>query len=138
MRSFGASPANAMHRIKVQCHAQKRRKKVEMFFAYLKRILGLGRLRLRGPCGVQDELPSQQHPNPPGTSQIQAADANRNVVRWCALDCSTKFGDHLTPKHKTQRIFQQNRLLPPSFCNAANGSLSQCVTGNVQIHNASE
>ncbi|WVX47509.1 hypothetical protein ROLI_005780 [Roseobacter fucihabitans] len=25
-------------------------------FAHLKRILGLGRLRLRGPCGVQDEF----------------------------------------------------------------------------------
>ena len=28
------------------------RKKVEMLFAHLKRILGLGRLRLRGPCGA--------------------------------------------------------------------------------------
>lgn len=36
--------------------AQKRRKKVEMLFAHLKCILGLGRLRLRGPCGVQDEF----------------------------------------------------------------------------------
>ena len=36
--------------------AQARRKKVEMLFAQPKRILGLGRLRLRGPCGVQDEF----------------------------------------------------------------------------------
>lgn len=36
--------------------AQARRKKVEMLFAHLKRILGLSRLRLRGPCGVQDEF----------------------------------------------------------------------------------
>jgi len=36
--------------------AQSRRKKVEMLFAHLKRILRLGRLRLRGPCGVQDEF----------------------------------------------------------------------------------
>lgn len=34
----------------------KLRKKVEMLFAHLKRILGLGRLRLRGPCGAQDEF----------------------------------------------------------------------------------
>ena len=34
----------------------KLRKKVEMLFAHLKRILGLGRLRLRGPCGVRDEI----------------------------------------------------------------------------------
>ena len=34
----------------------KLRKKVEMLFAHLKRILGLGRLRLRGPCGAKDEF----------------------------------------------------------------------------------
>jgi hypothetical protein len=32
------------------------RKRVEMLFAHLKRFLRLGRLRLRGPCGAQDEL----------------------------------------------------------------------------------
>lgn len=32
------------------------RKKVEMLFAHLKRILGLGRLRLRGPRGAKDEF----------------------------------------------------------------------------------
>ncbi len=32
------------------------RKKVEMLFAHLKRILGLGRLQLRGPCGANDEF----------------------------------------------------------------------------------
>jgi len=36
--------------------AQAKRKKVEMLFAHLKRILKRGRLRLRGPCGVQDEF----------------------------------------------------------------------------------
>ena len=34
----------------------KLRKKVEMLFAHLKRILRLGRLRLRGPCGANDEF----------------------------------------------------------------------------------
>ena len=34
----------------------KLRKKVEMLFAHLKRILKLDRLRLRGPCGVKDEF----------------------------------------------------------------------------------
>ncbi|MEM8952117.1 MAG: transposase, partial [Pseudomonadota bacterium] len=34
----------------------KLRKKVEMLFAHLKRILRLGRLRLRGPCGARDEF----------------------------------------------------------------------------------
>lgn len=36
--------------------ACRRRKKVEMLFAHLKRILRMGRLRLRGPCGAQDEF----------------------------------------------------------------------------------
>ena len=34
----------------------KLRKKVEMLFAHLKRILRLGRLRLRGPCSARDEF----------------------------------------------------------------------------------
>jgi transposase len=34
----------------------RERKRVEMLFAHLKRILRLGRLRLRGPCGAQDEF----------------------------------------------------------------------------------
>lgn len=34
----------------------KLRKKVEMLFAHLKRILGLSRLRLRGPNGARDEF----------------------------------------------------------------------------------
>lgn len=34
----------------------RRRKKVEMLFAHLKRILRLDRLRLRGPNGVRDEF----------------------------------------------------------------------------------
>jgi IS5 family transposase len=36
--------------------ACRRRKKVEMLFAHLKRILRLGRLRLRRPCGAKDEF----------------------------------------------------------------------------------
>ncbi len=34
----------------------RRRKKVEMLFAHLKRILKLDRLRLRGPNGAKDEF----------------------------------------------------------------------------------
>src|SRR5580693_8084569 len=36
--------------------SRRERKKVEMLFAHLKRILKLGRLRLRGPCGARDEF----------------------------------------------------------------------------------
>ena len=36
--------------------SRRLRKKVEMLFAHLKRILRLDRLRLRGPCGARDEF----------------------------------------------------------------------------------
>ena len=36
--------------------SRKARKKIEMLFAHLKRILKLDRLRLRGPSGARDEF----------------------------------------------------------------------------------
>ncbi len=36
--------------------SRRQRKKVEMLFAHLKRILRLDRLRLRGPNGARDEF----------------------------------------------------------------------------------
>jgi transposase len=36
--------------------SRRQRKKIEMLFAHLKRILNLGRLRLRGPNGARDEF----------------------------------------------------------------------------------
>ena len=36
--------------------SRRERKKIEMLFAHLKRILKLDRLRLRGPCGARDEF----------------------------------------------------------------------------------
>lgn len=36
--------------------SRRDRKRIEMLFAHLKRILKLSRLRLRGPCGAQDEF----------------------------------------------------------------------------------
>jgi hypothetical protein len=36
--------------------SRRERKKIEMRFAHSKRILSLGRLRLRGPRGAQDEF----------------------------------------------------------------------------------
>jgi transposase len=47
-RSFAGTEAFAQSR--------RERKKIEMRFAHLKRILRLGRLRLRGPRGAQDEF----------------------------------------------------------------------------------
>jgi hypothetical protein len=36
--------------------SRRLRKKVEMLFAHVKRILRLDRLLLRGPCGARDEF----------------------------------------------------------------------------------
>ena len=36
--------------------SMKLRRIAEMLFAHLERTLGLGRLRLRGPCGANDEF----------------------------------------------------------------------------------
>ena len=47
-RTIAQTPAYVIQR--------REQKKVEMLFAYLKRILRLDRLRLRGPNGAKDEL----------------------------------------------------------------------------------
>jgi hypothetical protein len=36
--------------------SRRERKKIEMLFAHLKRIIGLRQLRLRGPTGAKDEF----------------------------------------------------------------------------------
>jgi hypothetical protein len=50
-RSFGAKSSPRPESV-----SRRERKKVEMLFAHLKRILGLGKLRLRGPNGAKDEF----------------------------------------------------------------------------------
>jgi transposase len=48
--------ARALSKTKAFEQSRRDRKRVEMLFAHLKRILRLGRLRLRGPRGAQDEF----------------------------------------------------------------------------------
>jgi hypothetical protein len=48
--------ARAMVKTEAFERSRHDRKRVEMLFAHLKRILKLGRLRLRGPCGAQFEF----------------------------------------------------------------------------------
>jgi transposase len=48
--------ARACAKTKAYAQSRRDRKKVEMLFAHLKRILRLGRLRLRGPGGAQFEF----------------------------------------------------------------------------------
>ena len=48
--------ARAIAKTEAYAVSRRERKKVEMLFAHLKRILGLDRLRLRGPSGAKDEF----------------------------------------------------------------------------------
>jgi hypothetical protein len=48
--------ARAIAKTETYAVSRRERKKVEMLFAHLKRILRLGRLRLRGPSGAKDEF----------------------------------------------------------------------------------
>lgn len=45
--------ARALSKTEAFQQSRHNRKRVEMLFAHLKRILKLGRLRLRGPSGAQ-------------------------------------------------------------------------------------
>ena len=48
--------ARALAKTEAFEQSRRDRKRIEMLFAHLKRILKLGRLRLRGPRGAQDEF----------------------------------------------------------------------------------
>jgi len=48
--------ARAIAKTEAYLVSRRERKKVEMLFAHLKRILKLDRLRLRGPTGARDEF----------------------------------------------------------------------------------
>jgi hypothetical protein len=50
------SPENGFYSVKLTVPSRQSRKRIEMLFAHLKRILKMGRLRLRGPCGARDEF----------------------------------------------------------------------------------
>ena len=48
--------ARAIAKTEAYVVSRRERKKVEMLFAHIKRILRLDRLRLRGPSGARDEF----------------------------------------------------------------------------------
>jgi Transposase DDE domain len=56
MNEAARDVARAIARTQQFAQTRRDRKKVEMLFAHLKRILRLGRLRLRGPRGAQFEF----------------------------------------------------------------------------------
>ena len=56
MHEEARDAARAIAKTAAYQQTRRDRKKVEMLFAHLKRILRLGRLRLRGPAGAQFEF----------------------------------------------------------------------------------
>ena len=62
--------ARAIAKTEAYAVSRRERKKVEMLFAHLKRILRLGRLRLRGPNGAKGRVPIGRHsPKSPETGE---------------------------------------------------------------------
>ena len=53
LRGNSPDAARALAKTEAFKQSSRDRKRVEMLFAHLKRILRLGRLRLRGPCGAR-------------------------------------------------------------------------------------
>ena len=98
------------------------RKRVEMLFAHLKRILKLGRLRLRGPRSAQDEFPLSYRTEPTTARQTGRPTApSRHRVR-CVTAAGVKAtapngaDDNGRPPEELQssrisdhRLLQQNR-----------------------------
>ena len=66
--------------------ARRLRKKVEMLFAHLKRILRFDRLRLRGPTGARDEF---SKPTFACAAKSDAVGSEREIgksaARWLTL-----------------------------------------------------
>ena len=71
-----------VHSLKTEAFEQSRRerKRVEMLFAHLKRILRLGRLRLRGPRGATGRVHARGH-RPEPASARQARRQGRRLRR---------------------------------------------------------
>jgi hypothetical protein len=63
--------------------SRRERKKIEMRFAHLKRILKLGRLRLRGPRGAQDEFVGRHRSEPAPVRIAGCATATRSGSLYC-------------------------------------------------------
>jgi Transposase DDE domain len=104
--------------------SRKQRKKVEMLFAHLKRILCLDRLRLRGPNGARDEFhlaaTAQNLASSPSSCQWrsrcrperQRKARNRGFKRGVA-QIRTEFFNRIDPKRTSRRrppVFLMSRV----------------------------
>ena len=62
--------------------SRRQRKKVEMLFAHLKRILRLDRLRFRGPNGARDEFRTYANASSGPKPDLQEVRSASSVRRW--------------------------------------------------------
>ena len=86
--------------------SRHQRKKVEMLFAHLKRILKIDRLRLRGPNGARDEF----HLAAAAQNLRKLAKLFRTDQGSCRRDRRKPTGElDATPASLTQRLFQRYR-----------------------------
>ena len=92
--------------------SRRLRKKVEMLFAHLKRILKLDRLRLRGPNGARDTPPRSNCPKPP-----KAGETHTNAEHAASLTAKRARSAHRSlrarrPNSIAAGLIQRNRPIP--------------------------
>jgi len=75
--------------------SRRQRKKIEMLFAHLKRVIGLRKLRLRGPTG-EGRVPSRRHRPKPSETRKAGYPSNCSTLRTSVasktgVDCVNEF-----------------------------------------------
>lgn len=115
------------------------RKKVEMLFAHLKRILKLDKLRLRGPSGARDEfllaataqnLRRMACANSTGSRPDTCIKADKDAILiGKTINCGIRPQRKIQRQKstKTKRIFQHNR----SSCSTCPGTARNSILRNV-------
>jgi hypothetical protein len=105
--------ARAIAQTEVYRTSRRQRKKVEMLFAHLKRILRLDRLRLRGPCGAPRGVPPRcDGAEPPQTGETdhpaEAAAGDLRTRRLTTPPTVSAPTAHARPAALGLRVFQRN------------------------------
>jgi hypothetical protein len=101
------------------------RKRVEMLFAHLKRILKLGRLRLRGPRSAQDEFTLAaiaQNLRRAGQAR-RTTDAHRRHVSWIRVNGSWRCIAGLQTSPSKPRLPTEQAARQRSLSNSSRGPL---------------
>ena len=100
--------------------SRRERKKIEMRFAHLKRILRLGRLRLRGPRGAQDEFVLAAIAQNSGASRRWLRDHHQLLL--CVLrsvGVALRALGSADQRRSAQRMPNDIRSLQPTFATVA-------------------